>query len=156
MGDQAIILIHKQIRRAVSSPLVSGAEAAGWDISKQLQWSGIHFDRDRLRPPAAASILSYISTEIAVDDVTIREIGPNPLFSAVGHLTMNIHSDPLLGEDGNDAVLSWLGAAYPYTSTPSFDGISVNIDKMRHRGYGSDGPWLTGLVSVDWNIYRRS
>lgn len=154
MGQQAIALVHRQIRRAVQSPLITAAEGAGWAPATQLQWRGIQFDRDKLRlvqPP-----LPYISSEMAVDDVIVREIGPNPMFEGRGHLTMNIHTPGDAGEDANDVVLAWVAAAYPYSGNPSFDGITVNIDKMQHRGYGMDGPWLTGLVSVDWNIYRRS
>lgn len=154
---QAIVSATRKIRRALQGPLHVQALAAGVLIEPgkpAIQWKGIPFDRDVL--VTGATTKPYISVEIGFGAVIIHEVGPTPMVEGTGYITMVFHSDITLGEDGNDKLLGIATAAYPYASTPSFDGLAVHIDKMQHRGYGSDGPWLTGLVSVDWNIYRRS
>lgn len=148
---QAIVLIKKQIRRALQGALEAAAISAGLvddGGSPLIQWKGIPFDREGLD--------NYLAVEIAFASVVVHEIGPHPMVEANGHVTVNCHSPLNMGEDANDALAGIVAAAYPYASTPSFGGVSVNIDKMDPGSYGSDGPWLTGLVSVDWNIYRRS
>jgi len=146
----AIVAVQRSIRRALQARLNQSAIAAGLLISPgvpAIQWKGIAFERDNLA--------NYISVEINVSDVIVHEIGRNPQVEGVGFITAVLHSPIMNGEDANDALLPIMTQAYPYAEPVSFGGVSVNIDKMQHRGYGSDGPWLTGLVSVDWNIYRR-
>lgn len=153
----AILEVHKKIRRALQKPLYDQALAANLLISAgvpALQWRGIPFDRTLLQ--LANETKPYISVEIGFDDVIVHEVGQNPMVEGAGHITMNLHSAIDKGEDGNDALLPIVVAAYPYAVPVTFDGVEVHVDRARHRGYGSDGPWLTGLVSVDWNIYRRS
>ena len=146
MAGQAIIEVQRKIRRALQSPL--NAQALAASPSVPIKWTGIPFDRDAMS--------NYIDVQIGFGAVIVHEIGPNPLVEGTGFVTMVLHSPIDRGEDGNDKLLGIATAAYPLYSTPAFEGISVFVDKMQHRGYGSDGPWLTGLVSVDWNIYRRS
>lgn len=149
--SQAIADIQKQIRRALQIPLYNAVVAAGYvdpDGNPFIKWKGIPFERDGLQ--------NYFDVEIAFSDVVIHEIGPNPLMEGKGHVTVNCHSPLDHGEDGNDKLSAVVAAAYPYGSTPAFGGFAVNIDRMLPASYASDGPWLTGLVSVDWNIYRRT
>lgn len=145
--SQAIVEVQRSLRRALQAPLKTQADAySGGAIP--IQWQGIPFER--------VGMANYISAQIGSGGVIVREIGPTPMCEGTGFVTMVFHSPIDDGEDGNDKLLGIATAAYPYASTPSFGGVSVFIDKMEHRGYGSDGPWLTGLVSVDWSIYRRS
>jgi hypothetical protein len=151
MNTQAILEAHRKIRRAVQAPLNAQALAAGLVTpagNAAIQWRGIPFDRGGLD--------RYISVEVGFDDLVVHEMGPNANMEGVGHLTLNLHSPIDKGEDGNDSLLPIIVAAYPYGVPVSFEGIDVHVDTAQHRGYGSDGPWLTGLVSVHWNIYRRS
>lgn len=155
----AIVLIQQKIRRALQLPLYDATVAAGIvsaDNEPYIQWKGIPFERDPLVAGVRVNIENYLAVEFSMSDVVIHEVGRNPMVEAKGHVTVNCHSPIDQGEDANDALARIVAAAYPYASTPSFEGISVFIDKMVPGGYGSDGPWLTGLVSVDWNIYRRS
>lgn len=154
---QAILEVHRKIRRALQKPLYDQALAQGLLVAPgepALQWRGIPFDRTRLQLTTGAK--PYISVEVGFDDVIVHEVGGNPMVEGAGHLTLNLHSAVEKGEDANDALLPIVVAAYPYGVPVSFEGLDVHVDRARHRGYGSDGPWLTGLVSVDWNIYRRS
>lgn len=148
---QAIADIKKQIRRAIQIPLYNAVIAAGYvdgGGNPFIKWKGVPFERDNL--------LNYFDVEISFSDVVIHEIGPNPMMEGKGVITVNCHSPLNLGEDGNDLLAAVVAAAYPYGPTPAFEGFAVNIDKMLPGSYGIDGPWLTGLVSVDWNIYRRT
>lgn len=147
----SLLSVHKDIRRALQAPLFNAAVAAKYvdDLDVPLiQWKGLPFDTNN-RP-------SWMAVEMIFADVIVHEVGPDPMIEGPGAVNIVIRSPLNLGEDGNDALLGIIDTAYPYASTPSFGGVVVNIDKSQHRGYGSDGPWLTGQVSVDWNIYRRS
>jgi hypothetical protein len=151
-----IIEVQRKIRRAVQIPLYNAAVSAGLvnDANEPLiQWGGAafaHYDTD------GAPIPAYLAVEVGFGDVVVHEIGGNPMVEGNGRVTINIHTPMPLGEDGNDALLGIIAAAYPYGSEATFEGLTVNIDKTDPRGYGSDGPWKTGLYSVHWNIYRRS
>lgn len=145
-----IIAIQRSIRRALQKQLYNAVEAfplVDEDGAPLLQWAGVHFER--------VNRTHFIAAEFAFSHVEVLEIGPNPMVEANGHITMNLHSPLDEGADGNDALLGIIEAAYPYASTPSFEGVTVNIDKTEPRGYGNDGPWMTGLYSTRWNIYRR-
>lgn len=144
--SQAIVEVTRSIRRALQGPLSD--QAAAFAPAVPIQWKGIPFDR--------TGLVNYIAVEIGFGAVLVHTVGPNPLVEGAGYVTMVLHSPIDEGEDGNDKLLGIATAAYPYAQPVTFEGISVNIDKMQHRGYGSDGPWLTGLVSVDWNIYRST
>lgn len=146
-----IIAVQRKIRRALQLPLYAAAVAAGLvnaDGEPLIQWNGVPFDRRGLP--------KYISVEIGFGAVIIHEIGPNPQVEGRGHVTMNLHSPIDEGEDSNDALLGIVVTAYPYNSNPSFEGVSVHVDKTEPRGYGRDEPWLTGLYATSWDIYRRN
>lgn len=144
---QAILEVHRKIRRALQAPL-DAAAAAYASGPVPVQWKGIPFER--------AGLQHYLSVEIGMGPVIVHEIGSRPMMEGSGHVTIVIRSPIDKGEDANDKLLGIVTTAYPYGSTPTFEGLAVHIDKAGHRGYGEDGPWLTGLVSVDWNLYRRS
>lgn len=143
----AIVEVHRKIRRALQDPLKDAA-AAFSEGPVDVQWRGIPFER--------VGKQRFLAVEVGFGPVIIHEVGPNPQMEGSGHVTIAIRSPVGSGEDANDRLLGIITAAYPYNSTPSFEGVSVFIDKMEHRGYGKDGAWLTGLVAVHWSIYRRS
>lgn len=140
----AIVMVKKEIRRALQKPINDAMQAEGFEDC--IQWPGIPFER--------AEKPHYIATEINWGDVRVLEIGKFPRFEGRGGMTFNLHSPLDAGEDGNDALARIVASAYPYASTPSFDGVTVNVDKMKSGGYGSDGGWFTGLITVDWLVYR--
>lgn len=141
-----IVEVQRSIRRSLQAPLKTAADAHNPKVP--LQWPGVTFDR-KGRP-------FFMAVELGFGPVIIHEIGRNPLFEGSGHVSIVVRTPIDQGEDGNDSLLGIITAAYPYGSSPSFDGVTVFVDKMEHRGYGVDGPWLTGLVAVHWNIYRRT
>lgn len=142
-----IVGIQRSIRRALQKP-INDAAAAFSEGPVAIQWKGIPFDRvGRTR---------FLAVEIGMGPVVIHEVGPNPMVEGSGHVTIVIRTHLEKGEDANDALLSIVTAAYPYNSHPTYGAVSVNIDKMEHRGYGIDGPWMTGVCVVHWNIYRRN
>lgn len=140
-----IVEVHRKIRRAVEIPLYNAAAAALPPVP--IQWKGISFTR--------TGKTHFISVDIGLGEVVVHEIGPNPMMEGPGYVTCILHSPIGMGQDGNDALLPIVTTAYPYNSNPAFEGVAVHVDKMQHRGYGEDGAWMTSVVTVDWNIYRR-
>lgn len=140
-----IVEVKKSIRRAIQIPLQNAANAQSPPLP--VQWTGAGLDR-----PSAPN---YFAAEVGFSAVEITEIGPNPRFQANGVLTVVCWSELKLREDGNDALARIAATAYPYASTLVFDGVTVHVDKMSPGGYGIDGAWMTGLLTVDWTVYRR-
>lgn len=154
-SPQAIAVVQRKIRRAAQIPLYNAAVSAGLvngDGEPLIQWGSLPFDHS----PDGSPLRAFLAVEIGYSNVVVHEIGENPLVEGSGRVTINIHSPMDEGDDGNDALLGIITAAYPYGSTPSFEGIEINIDTINARGYGNDGPWRTGLYTVTWNIYRRN
>jgi hypothetical protein len=146
----SLLPIHRDIRRALQLPLYNSAVVEGLvnlDGEPLIEWQGIPFDRREL--------LSFLSFEIGYGPILVHEIGPAPMIEGSGYLSIVIRTPIAEGEDANDALLGIIHAAYPYATTVPFGAAAVHVDKTEHRGYGSDGPWKTGLVVVNWNIYRR-
>lgn len=146
-----ILKAKRKIRRALQAPLYNAVLAAGYKLPGQeepaIQWKGVPFSKEGLAV--------YFAAEIAIADVLVHEIGPNPMVEARGHVTINVHSPLDEAEDANDAAALAIAEAYPYGATPSFDGLSVNIDKIEPGVYGRDGVWMTSLVVVHWSVFKR-
>lgn len=145
-----IVAIKRSIRRALQTPLYDAVLAAGYILPNgepAIRWPGVAFEREGL--------LNYFDAEIVFGAVTILEIGPTPQVRGDGAMSIVTRSPLKAGEDGNDKLTGIIASAYPYASTPAFAGVEVCVDKMEPGGYGSDGPWTTGLTRVYWNVYRR-
>lgn len=150
MGGQAILLVKKEIRRALQIPLIDACEAQNPAIP--IQWGGIPMDEVA---EAAKPKGGWISVEINWGDVQVLEIGPNPRFQGNGGMTLVIRTPVASGEDANDAVTKIVASAYPYGAPLVFEGVTVHIDKMQPGAYGNDGAWFTSEGTINWTCYRR-
>ncbi len=151
MGANQIVLVKKEIRRALERPLFDMVEAQSPKIP--VQWPGLAFDR--VVATRDMPVPSYIATEVNWGTVQITEMGPAPRFVGNGALTMVIRTAATFGADPNDDLAALIANAYPYNLESVFQGVTVHIDKMQSGAYGIEGAWLTALVAVDWTCYRR-
>lgn len=143
----AIAEVRKEIRRALEAPF--NTLCAAQDPQIPIQWVGIPVDRNQSPPPR------YFSVEINWGSVSVLEIGPTPRFRGNGGLTIITRTPSNGGSDQNDTLSALISTAYPYGSTVNFNGITVYIDKITPGAYGIDGAWLTGMTTVDWEVFRR-
>lgn len=141
----AIAEVKFQIRRALQIPLEQVCNAQPTKIP--VLWPGTTIDRQK------NSV--YVKQSISWGDVKVLEIGKTPRFQANGGYNIVVCSKEAFGEDLNDQVAGIIAAGYPYGEPLTFDGISVIVDKIRPGAYGNDGPWITGMIIVDWYIFRR-
>lgn len=143
----SIILVKKEIRRSLESVIetVCGAQVPKIPV----QFFGTSLDRNGLKKFVKVGLPTY-------GDVKVLEVGTNPRFQGKGGLTLNVYTPNTMPPDENDDISRIIGQAFPYSQPLVRDGVSVIIDKIRPGAYGVDGAWITGLMTIDWTVYRRS